>query len=112
MCALVVPRVMPCIDARARGSQYGAPRPVNAGTNTTSSLVLTLAASASTSAACSISPRPSRNHEITAPPMNTLPSSAYSVRSPSICHATVDNSFCRDTTGAVPQFCNRKQPVP
>ena len=47
------------------------------------------------SAAVRIRPSPSRIHCTTAPPMNTLPSSAYSVRPP-ICHATVVTSCCRD----------------
>ena len=43
--------------------------------------------------------------------MNTLPSSAYSVRPP-VCHATVVTSWWRDRVGVVPMFCSRKQPVP
>ena len=111
MCAAVVPRVIPTIVPRAYGSQCGAPSPAKAGTRYTPPLSGTLVASASMSAACRISPRPSRSHCTTAPPMNTLPSSAYSVRPP-ICHATVVTSCWLDARGVVPMFCSRKQPVP
>ena len=51
MGADVVPAVMPVMVPRASGSQYGAPRPANAGTKTTPPVSGTEAASASTSAA-------------------------------------------------------------
>ncbi|OPZ05783.1 MAG: hypothetical protein BWZ09_00883 [Alphaproteobacteria bacterium ADurb.BinA305] len=76
MCAAPLPRDRPSRVPRACGSQYGAPSPVKAGTSTTPPLSGTLAAKASTSDARFTSPRPSRNHCTTAPPMNTLPSSA------------------------------------
>ena len=43
--------------------------------------------------------------------MNTLPSSAYSVR-PSIRHATVVSSLFLEAMGFVPVFISMKQPVP
>ena len=58
-----------------------------------------------------MSPSPSRSHCTTAPPMKTLPSSAYIVLPP-ICQATVvSRRFC-ETTGRSPVFCSMKQPVP
>ena len=65
---------------RAFGSQWGAPRPANAGTRKTPPVSGTLAASRSTSAEEEKKPSPSRSHCTTAPAMNTLPSSAYSLR--------------------------------
>ncbi len=76
MCARVVPRVSPRSAPRAYGSQYGEPSPVNAGTNTTSPVSGTLAASGSTSDAASMIPRPSRSHWIAAPVTKMEPSSA------------------------------------
>ncbi len=61
---------------RASGRQYGANRPLNAGTNTTSPLSGTLAASASTSAASPMIPRSSRNHWMSEPATATDPSRA------------------------------------
>ena len=60
---------------RASGRQYGAPRPVNAGTSTTPP------ASGTVGQPCHLAggdhgAQPSRSHCTTAPPMNTLPSSA------------------------------------
>ena len=72
----MVPRVSPTIVPRAYGSQYGAPRPTNAGTKYTPPVSGTDSASRSVSAAFAISPRPSRSHCTAAPAMNTLPSSA------------------------------------
>ena len=88
MCPAVVPRVMPTIVPRAYGSQCGAPSPANAGTRYTPPLSGTDAASVRRRRTVAIRPSPSRSHCTTAPPMKTLPSSAYSVRSP-IFHATV-----------------------
>jgi hypothetical protein len=69
------------------------------------------AASASTSAELRMIPSPSRSHCTTAPPMKTLPSSAYSVRLPRR-HATVASSLWRETGALVPVFWSMKQPVP
>ena len=44
MCAIVEPRVRPTMAPRASGCQYGAPRPVKAGTNMTPPLSGTLSA--------------------------------------------------------------------
>ena len=111
MCADVVPRVSPRIAPRARGSQYGAPRPASAGTKYTPSLAVTRAARAAESRASAMIPRPSRSHWMAAPPMNTLPSSAY-VRRPPRCRATVLSKPLCDSTGSSPVFISRKQPVP
>ena len=92
-------------------SQYGAPRPTNAGTKYTPPVSGTAVASASLSAARSMSPSPSRSHWIAAPAMNTLPSSAYVVVPP-IFHASVVSSPARDRTCEVLVLRRRKQPVP
>ena len=68
-------------------------------------------ASASTSADDRMIPSPSRSHCTTAPPMKTLPSSAYSVTPPRF-QATVVSSLCRESGACVPVFCSMKQPVP
>src|ERR1041385_646203 len=107
----LVPRVRPRIAPRAYWSQCGAPRPTNAGTKYTPPLSLTVAASASTSEELRINPNPSRNHCTTAPPTNTLPSSAYSIEFPTF-HATVVTRRLEDLIGFAPMFCNRKHPVP
>src|SRR2546425_5585646 len=78
MCAREVPRVRPSIAPRARGSQCGAPRPTKAGTRYTPPLSRTLAASLSISEEDEKNCNSSRSHCTTAPPMNTLPSRAYS----------------------------------
>ena len=57
-------------------SQWGAPRPVNAGTRNTPLQSDTSVATASVSAAVVTSLISSRSHWTTAPPTNTLPSSA------------------------------------
>ena len=75
MCALPVPRVMPIRVPRAYGSQYGAPRPANAGTKTRPPESGTLVASASTSDESRMMPMPSRIHCTAAPAMKALPSS-------------------------------------
>jgi hypothetical protein len=111
MCARFVPRVMPTSVPRARGSQYGAPRPDNAGTKNAPPLSGTLAANASTSLERSMMPSPSRSHWIAAPAMKTLPSSAYAVEPPRF-HATVASRRFRDAAGRPPVFMSRKQPVP
>ena len=61
---------------RAYISQYGAPSPVNAGTTYTPALSFTLFAKYSLSALSLMSFSSSRSHWMTAPPTNTLPSSA------------------------------------
>ena len=75
-CARVVPRVSPTMVPRAYGSQCGAPSPTKAGTRYTPPVSGTDSASACVSAACVMTPRPSRSHCTAAPAMNTLPSSA------------------------------------
>ena len=70
--------LMPMIMPLAYGSQCGAPRPVKAGTKTTLSESRTEAAISSTSGDAAKNRMLSRSHCTTAPPMKTLPSSAYS----------------------------------
>ena len=111
MCPGVVSRRRPISMPPACGSQCGAPRPTNAGTNTTPPVSGTLAASASTSAEEPISLRLSRSHCTTAPPIKMLPSSAYSRRCCALA-ASVVMSRCFERTNSVPMFCSRKQPVP
>ena len=106
-----MPRVKPTITPRACSSQYGAPRPVKAGTRYTPPVSGTCRAAASLSEASAIRPRPSRSHWIVAPATNTLPSSAYSTR-PSIPQAIVVTRPDCDAAGFVPVFISRKQPVP
>ena len=53
----------------------------------------------------------SRSHWITAPPTNTLPSSAYVV-SPPMRQAMVETRPVLLVTGSSPVFMSRKQPVP
>ena len=96
---------------RAYWSQCGAPSPAKAGTRYTPPQSGTVAASASTSADDLTRPRPSRSHCTTAPPMNTLPSSAKSVCPPA-CQATVVISWCFEGAGCDPMFISMKQPVP
>ena len=91
--------------------QDGAPSPAKAGTKYTPPLSGTEFANDSTSAAEAMMPSESRSHWMTAPPIKTLPSSAYSVRSP-IFQATVVNKRFSDAIGRSPMFCNRKHPVP
>ena len=71
----------------------------------------TVSDNASTSGALRIIFSPSRSHCTTAPAMNTLPSSAYSVR-PSIFQATVVRRLFFDGTASVPVLSSMKQPVP
>ncbi len=97
MCPGFVPRRSPISMPAACGSQCGAPRPTNAGTNTTPPVSGTLAASASTSAEEPISFRLSRSHCTTAPPMKMLPSSAYSSRCSALA-ASVVISRCFERT--------------
>ena len=61
---------------RAYGSQYGEPRPVNAGTKVTPPVSGTLAASGPVSAASSMMLIPSRIHWIAAPVTKIAPSIA------------------------------------
>src|SRR5688500_15481632 len=56
-------------------------------------------------------PSESRSHWITAPPMNTLPSSAYEV-SPPIRQPTVVSRRFFESTTLPPVFCSMKHPVP
>ncbi len=53
----------------------------------------------------------SRSHCTTAPPMKTLPSSAYSSLRFAL-HASVVIIRSFDSTKLSPMFCSRKQPVP
>ena len=76
MWARVVPRVMPRMVPRACGSQWGAPRPVSAGTKTTPSVSSTVRATASVSAALPTIWSPSRSHCTAAPVTKIAPSSA------------------------------------
>ena len=76
MCARVVPRVIPLINARASAFQCGEPRPANAGTKETPPVDSTVRASRSLSAASPRMPSSSRNHWIAAPLARIAPSSA------------------------------------
>ena len=71
-----VSRVRPKIAPRAFGSQYGAPRPVNAGTRYTPQASPVCSAIASVSRAWLISLMPSRSHCTAAPATKMLPSTA------------------------------------
>jgi hypothetical protein len=64
------------MSPRAAGSQCGAPRPVRAGTNTTSPASGTLRARASISEASRTMPSPSRSHCTAAPAIKAEPSNA------------------------------------
>lgn len=75
-CARVKPRVMPVIVPRAYWFQYGAPRPVKAGTTYTPPVSATERASASEAAASGMSFSSSLSHCTAAPAVNTLPSRA------------------------------------
>ena len=70
------PRVRPRMVPRAYGSQYGAPRPVKAGTMTTPAVSSTDSASGPICAASSMIPSPSRSHCTAAPVTKIAPSSA------------------------------------
>jgi hypothetical protein len=111
MCATFVPRVRPVIVPRASGFQYGAPRPVKAGTTITPPASGTLSASDCTSVLLLIACRPSRSHCTTAPPTNTLPSIAYSGRAES-CAALVVSKPFDEVWNFSPVCISRKQPVP
>ena len=69
------------------------------------------AASCSTSPLALMACSPSRSHCTTAPPMNTLPSSAYSRRAP-VCAAAVVISPLRESSKRSPVCISMKQPVP
>ncbi len=77
---------------RAYGSQYGLPRPVNAGTMYTPSVSGHDSARGPTSAAVAMMPRPSRSHWIAAPVTKMAPSIAYACDPSSSVHATVVSS--------------------
>ena len=111
MWATVVPRVRPTMAPRASGFQYGAPRPVKAGTNITPPLSGTLSASACTSLLALIAFRPSRSHCTTAPPMKTLPSSANCGRASGCAALVVIRPFA-ETSKRAPVCISMKQPVP
>ena len=74
MWPLPVAREIPITSPRAKGSQWGAPRPVSAGTTNTPPLSSTLRASGSISLACLIIPSPSRSQLTRLPATNTDPS--------------------------------------
>ena len=111
MCATELPRVSPTIAPRASACQYGAPRPVKAGTNITPPLSGTLSASVCTSALPLIACSPSRSHCTTAPPMKTLPSRANSGTSVG-CAALVVISPLVLVWNCVPVCISMKHPVP
>jgi hypothetical protein len=113
MWAPPLPRVMPRIAPRASGSQYGAPRPTNAGTTTTPPLSVTDAASPSTSLDSANRPRPSRSHWTAAPVTNTEPSSAWTIGAsgPSR-QRIVDSSPLPDRMTGSPVLTSRNAPVP
>ena len=96
---------------RAYMSQWGAPKPVKAGTTYTPPLSGTFRAKYSLSAASVMRRSSSRSHWITAPPTNTLPSRAYWTF-PSSPAAMVVTSPFRLRTSFSPVFINKKQPVP
>ena len=89
MCADVVPRVSPTMVPRAYGSQCGAPSPAKAGTKYTPPVSGNAARALRPRRAERMIPSPSRSHCTTAPAMKMLPSSAYSVGSLPMRHATV-----------------------
>ena len=111
MCATVLPRVRPTIAPRASAFQYGAPRPVKAGTNITPPASGTLSARACTSPLPWIALSPSRSHCTTAPPMKTLPSSAYSGVVVGCAAAVVSRPLALDSKRS-PVCISMKQPVP
>ena len=96
--------------SKVRMPPVAAPRPVNAGTMQTPPESSTLLASASMSAADWKKPSSSRSHCTTAPPTNTLPSSAYSLSFR--CAQGVDTRPCADCTTRPPVCSSMKQPVP
>ena len=111
MWATVLPRVRPTMAPRASAFQYGAPRPVKAGTNITPPASGTLSASACTSPLARIACSPSRSHCTTAPPMKTLPSSANSC-GPGGCAAAVVIRPLPLVRNCAPVCISMKQPVP
>ena len=111
MCATVVPRVMPTMAPRTSAFQYGAPRPVKAGTKTTPPASGTLSARPCTWPLAEMALSPSRSHCTTAPPMKTLPSSAYSGVLPG-CAAAVVSSPLADCSKRPPVCISMKHPVP
>src|ERR1700694_2286816 len=74
--ARLEPRVSPVMVPRAYGSQWGAPRPVNAGTRNTPPASGTDEGSGPASDALAMMPRPSRSHCRAAPVTKIAPSSA------------------------------------
>ncbi len=84
---------------------------MKAGTNITPPELGTLSARRCTSPLPWIARRPSRSHCTTAPPMNTLPSSANSGVAPS-CAALVVIRPLVELRNAVPVCISMKQPVP
>src|SRR6266545_598844 len=109
--ARLVERSMPMSSPRAYGSQYGAPRPVNAGTRYRSTRSPAASASASVSAASPMRPSPSLSHCTAAPVTNALPSSAYTGPVPRS-HASVASRPAAERAIVDPVFTSRKQPVP
>jgi hypothetical protein len=84
---------------------------VKAGTTTTPPLSGTLSASACTAPLDGMACRTSRRHCTTAPPLNTLPSSAYAGAAP-VCAAAVVSSPWLDARKSAPVCISMKQPVP
>ena len=110
--ARVVPRVMPTIVPRAYGSQYGEPRPVNAGTTYTPSVLSTDSASGPVSDDSSMIPMPSRSHWIAAPVTKIAPSRAYWVVPSARVQATVVSIPSVGSGHVSPTFSSTNDPVP
>ncbi|MNV66184.1 hypothetical protein D3C71_1589260 [compost metagenome] len=96
---------------RESGFQYGAPRPVKAGTIITPPESGTLCASDSTSLLVEMARSPSRSHCTTAPPTKTLPSMANSGCTVACAALVVSRPFC-DVWNVPPVCMSMKQPVP
>ena len=111
MWAFVVARVSPVMEPRASGRQWGAPRPVRAGTTMTPASSSTLRASGSIWDDVSMMPRLSLSHWTRAPATKALPSSAYVV-SLLIFQAQVDRRPCRECTISCPVLRSKNAPVP
>src|SRR5262245_5275519 len=103
---------MPTIVPRAYGSQYGEPRPVNAGTTNTPSVSVMDDASAPVSDASAMMPSPSRNHWMAAPVTKMAPSNAYATAPLANCQPTVVSSPSTGFGHASPTFMRTKEPVP
>ena len=112
MWARVVPRVIPMIMPRACGSQWGAPSPVSAGTNTTPSESSTVCAIAAVSAALPTICNPSRSHWTADPVTKIAPSRAYVISPSGERQAAVDSRPASLRTTDVPVLVRMNEPVP